>query len=114
MITVGPSEYSRGGQIRFGYYGADPGDQRPRLAIYVESAHEREYVATVNLDHEPRAGAVYLKDWGGNQGVPEALERAGVVRLLNEFQRTGRMVAQLAELTPLALAELAVQKPGPT
>lgn len=111
-MNIGPSEFSRGGLLRFGYYMPEAGDTVLRIAAWVESDGQRAYVATVNADGAaPPEGIVYLKSWSENEGVPEALAKAGAVKLLDEFRQCGYAVAQKAELTPAALEELAAQNP---
>lgn len=114
MIIVGPSTFSLGGTLHFGYYNRDPNDGSTlRLAMWVDQGDgSRAYVATVNLDAPPPVGSVWLKSWGGNEGVPEALAKAGVVVLRDEHALTGRCLAQRADLTTAAIAELVKQKPA--
>jgi len=45
-----------------------------------------------------REGHVWLKGWSENQGVPEALEAAGLVELTGETWPTGFVEAQEAKL----------------
>jgi len=47
---------------------------------------EPEFVATVALDELPSENHVFLKGWSENEGIPEALEKAGIVK------RTGRKI----------------------
>ena len=112
-IKVGPTAFSRGGVLKFGYYQPDPADRVLRLAAWVEDANgEREYTATVNTDGTPPGdGFVFLKGWSENDGVPEALERAGAVELLEDFARCGYELAPKARLTPAAIDELTRQNP---
>lgn len=44
------------------------------------------FTATVALDEKPAEGCVFLKDWSENQGISEALVKAGIVEM------TGRKV----------------------
>lgn len=55
--------------------------------------------ATVCLpDHNLQAGCVWLKGWGENEGVPVALEKAGVVQLIPLFAQSGYVIAQMAKV----------------
>jgi hypothetical protein len=112
-IKIGPTAYSRGGVLKFGYYHPDAADKAFRLAMWVENANgERQYTATVNTTGVPPGdGFVFLKHWSENDGVPEALERAGVVTLLDDYARCGHELAAKGKLTQAALDELARQNP---
>ncbi len=52
---------------------------------------------------------VWLKDWGGNEGLPEALEAAGVLKLNGITHPTGYALARLADLTPAAFEAIAAR-----
>ena len=53
--------------------------------------------ATVNMpEYELAEGEILLKGWSENEGLPEALERAGIVEL------TGRAVANGFVQAPIA------------
>jgi hypothetical protein len=56
-----------------------------------------------------RDGQVWLRTWAECEGLPEALEAAGVVRLTDTLEPTGYCEARLAELTDAALADRAAQ-----
>ncbi len=69
------------------------------VALEVVSARGVEYTATVNLEDYPLPkGEAWLKNWGGQEGTPEALQAAGAVRLTGRTQETGWVEAQHAEL----------------
>ena len=112
-MKIGPSEFSKGGTLRFGYYLPENGDAALRIAAWVVGSNDqREYVATVNTDGSaPDEGFVYLKTWSENEGVPEALQVAGAIELIDEHRACGHALAVKAKLTPAALAELAAQNP---
>jgi hypothetical protein len=112
MIMIGRTQHSAGGILRFGYYHPEPGDARPRIAMWVSNLDgEREYVATCITGSLPEENHVHLKWWSENAGVPEALAEAGAVTLTGASVRTGHVAATVAKLTPAALAELAAQNP---
>lgn len=113
-ITIGPSEFSKGGTLRFGYYMPEPGDSVHRLAMWVDGADgAREYVASVNVEGPaPDVDCVYLKGWSENEGVPEALAKAGAVQLHDVQRVTGNVIAQRAQLTAAGVEELARQNPN--
>lgn len=55
--------------------------------------------ATVNLPDAPiEDGYVFLKGWSENEGLPEALEEAGMVKLTDRKVATGFVYAQEAKL----------------
>jgi len=56
------------------------------------------FTATVWLPDAPDEGCVWLKGWEENEGVPEALVKAGVVRLTGRTCHTGYCEAQEARL----------------
>lgn len=73
----------------------------PALELVDPRNDEPWFVATVNLpDQPPAPGCVWLKSWSENEGLPEALERAGVVRLTGRQVKVGDFdaYAQEAEL----------------
>jgi hypothetical protein len=104
-FRIGPSTHSQGGRLAFGFYVADAGGG---LALICERAGQREYVATVNLapyGSRPLAeNEVWLKGWSENEGVPEALEKAGIVKLTSETMPTGFVEAQLAIVSDEVMA----------
>jgi len=104
-LTVGPSRWSQGGTVYFNEY------ELGGIAIQVFGEEGPEYTATVALaGNDPGENCVWLKGWGANEDVPEALEAAGIVELTGITRRTGFAVAQHAKLTEKALAALAAQK----
>ena len=55
--------------------------------------------ATICLPNEPLPkGYVWMKGWGENVGIPEALEKAGIIHLSTKFVRTGFVQAQKAKV----------------
>ena len=56
------------------------------------------FTATVCLPRPPRPGHVWLKGWSENEGIPEALEAAGIVKLTEQTQKTGYVEAVEAKL----------------
>jgi hypothetical protein len=89
-----------GGVIIFSRYMTD---DSPAIRIATEDG-ELLTTATVCLDVPPPDGHVWLKGWTENEGIPEALQAAGVLRLTGGIQRAGHAVALLAELTEAAKA----------
>ena len=57
-----------------------------RVITAVSLEGEPLFTATVALDQSPPEGHVFLKVWAENEGILEALVKAGIVEL------TGRMV----------------------
>ena len=70
--------------LDFGFYG------NGSTAILGRSlTSEPLFTATVALDEVPSPGHVFLKGWADNEGIPEALERAGIVELTGRKVKTG-------------------------
>jgi hypothetical protein len=72
-----------------------------RMALTGHAQDEEWFVATVNIDHFQSGHSrgfneVWLKGWSENAGVPEALEKAGVLRLTDTHAEVGMTKAQLA------------------
>ena len=59
---------------------------------------EPQFTATVALDKLPADGCVFLKGWGENEGIPEALVKAGIVELTGRTVPTGYCEAIEAKL----------------
>lgn len=67
--------------LEFGKYG------NGSIAIRATTLNgEPQFCATVAVEPLPAAGCVFLKGWSENEGIPEALVKAGIVEL------TGRKV----------------------
>ena len=56
------------------------------------------FTATVALNEVPSPGFVFLKGWSENEGIPEALVSAGIVKLTGKTIPTGYCKAQEAQL----------------
>lgn len=59
---------------------------------------EPQFIATVALDEVPPENHVFLKGWSENEGVPEALVKAGIVELTGRTLPTGYCEALEAKL----------------
>lgn len=94
VLRVGPAKYFKSGVIKFAEYA----ENNIAILIVDEFSEERLAVASVNLDELPPKGHVWLKGWSENEGIPEALEKAGIVELTGETTPTGYVEAQLAKL----------------
>ena len=57
-----------------------------------------QFTATVALDESPTEGCVFLKGWSENEGIPEALVKAGIVELTGRTVPTGFCEAVEAKL----------------
>lgn len=80
-------------ELEFGKY------QNTSVAIQAFSLDgEPEFTATVALDEVPRPGYVFLKGWSENEGIPNALEKAGILALTGRTIPTGYVEAQEAKL----------------
>lgn len=106
-LEVGPARWTRGGFIQFGRY------QSGEIAMQIVSPDgEPEATATVSLvpygAEHPGEHGVWLKGWSENEGVPAALEKAGIVTLTGRTHFTGYTEALHAELTEAARAALSI------
>ncbi len=105
-LAVGPAKYTAAGTIKFASYGSG------EIAILiVNTCGERECVATVALVGQgaphPGENCVWLKDWSENEGIADALVKAGIVTLTGKTYAASRhVVARHAQLTPAAITEL--------
>lgn len=59
---------------------------------------EPMFTATVCADKPPSPGCVWLKGWSENEGIPEALVKAGVVELTGKTIQCGYVDAVEARL----------------
>ena len=59
---------------------------------------EPQFTATVALAEIPTEGCVFLKGWSENEGIPEALVKAGVVELTGRTIPSGYCEAVEAKL----------------
>ena len=98
-MNIGPTEYLDGGDVVFSTYKESGGTA---IVIIDPNTGLSLAVATVNLAPygAPEIGPeqVWLKGWGENKGLPEALERAGIVRRTGETYMTGFVAAELADI----------------
>jgi len=107
VLRVGAAKWTKGGTIKFGRYGSG------ELAIQIinELDGQPEAKATVSLvgygAPHPGEHGVWLKGWSENEGIPEALSKAGIVTLTGRTWETGYTEAQHGELTDAARAALA-------
>lgn len=106
-LTVGPAKFTPGGVVQFSRYPF-----KGEIAIRIMNADDGqpEATATVALEFAPNAyrrNGVWLKGWSENEGLPKALEKAGIVKLTGETFPTGYCEAEFAELTQVALDEIA-------
>jgi len=71
-------------ELHFGQY-----DDKSVAIQAVSLEQEPLFTATVCLDEPAKEGHVFLKGWSENEGVPEALVKAGVVKLTGRTVQTG-------------------------
>ena len=70
-----------------------------RINLYGAKFHESLFCATVCLpDNNLPDKHVWMKGWGENEGLPEALEKAGIIQLLPKFVQAGFCLAQMAKI----------------
>jgi hypothetical protein len=110
-VRTGPLKHApSGADITFGRY-AEGG-----VAIVLQQSGERYAVASVNLtpygSRPLKPDEVWLKNWSGNEDIPDALVAAGAIMLTGETMANGLVVAQLAVLTDAAKEALAAQEAG--
>ena len=92
---VGPAKNTNGGDVVSAFYSDGS------TALIIQSERGKEATATVCLAPEgptPENGFVWLKGWSENEGIPEALEKAGIVKRTGDVFPTGFVFAELAEL----------------
>lgn len=95
------AKYSRGKyRITFGKYG------NGSIAIQGFTLDsEPQFKATVALDEVPPDNHVFLKGWSENEGIPEALVKAGIVELTGRTIPTGYCEALEAKLLVESVTE---------
>ena len=103
-IMIPPAKYTREAELHIQWYG----DGTPALVLYCNG--ERVAKASVNMGDyiaEPLPhGEVWLKGWSENDGLPEAMERAGAVKRTGRTHPAGFAEAQHAELTAAVLEKM--------
>jgi hypothetical protein len=92
-----------GGLITFTRYEAD---HSPAIRIVAEDGEPLAMATVCLVDAPPPDGHVWLKGWTENDGIPEALQAAGVLRLTERCERVGMALAVLGELSAKAKALL--------
>lgn len=105
-------KYGLSGNVEFARYA------RKQVAILILSEDgDKVATSTVNLEgwdvSDPPEGFVHIKNWSENEGMVEALEKAGVIERPFKSIFGGwncSCEAILAKLTPAALAELKEQE----
>jgi len=80
-------------ELLFGNYG----DGSPAIQA-ISLMGEPMFTATVALDEKPAEGCVFLKGWSENEGVPDALVKAGIVEFTGRKVKTGYCEAIEAKL----------------
>ena len=106
-LEVGPAKHTHGGKIGIAFYS--DGDA---IALTIESDRGVEAKATVNMPEiDLPANHIILKNWSENEGIPEALEKAGLVELTDKGVDNGFIVAPIAKMKePLLNAIKKVRK----
>ena len=92
----GPAEYFKAATVFKTIYPADG-----TTCLVSGRGTEDQQVYTVCLAHDPAPTGkdiVWLKDWSENEGVPEALVKAGIVELTGAHWPTGYVSAKEARL----------------
>lgn len=93
-VQIQAKHYCGTALLRGGYYGDGT------LAIEGVNPETQEllFVATVRMPELPAKGCVWLNGWSENEGIPEALEAAGIVELTGRTQEAGHCHAVEARL----------------
>lgn len=102
-LKVGPAKHFTSGTVEFAKYG------NGETAIIINGAEgEKLAVASVNMQGTvdaqgneakmPGPKHVWLKGWSENEGIPDALEKAGIVKRTGETFPAGYCEAELAEV----------------
>lgn len=94
-----------GGPVKFSRYTSDK-----TIAIVVGGDCKATVCLPEGAEHPGEFG-VWLKGWSENEGLPEALERSGIVVLTGKVAATGFAIAQHAELTPAAIEQFKREDP---
>lgn len=92
----GPAKYFKAATVMMTHYPHDGS-----IALVANGGAPDQQVYTVCLWEPPapiREGHVWLRNWGGAEGAPEALVEAGLVKLTGMTWPTGFVEAQEAEL----------------
>lgn len=107
-MKIGPASFTKGGTVQFGQYGN--GETSIQI-VADDGSGEMEATATVNVEpygaHLAGPKHVWLKSWSENEGIPEALQEAGICELMEEIFCIGQSLAILAKLSEAALSEIA-------
>lgn len=100
-LRVGSATHLPGGIVQFQEYVSG------ETGIEVIDDRGNRYVATASIvpygGPHPGETGVWLKGWSENEGVPQALEAAGILRLTGRTCTSGFATLQHAELTEPAL-----------
>ncbi len=76
-------------ELQFGKYG----NGSIAIKAFDLPGGDPAFTATVAVDEMPSDGCVFLKGWSENEGVPEALEKAGIVEFTGGGACSGFCVA---------------------
>lgn len=98
-MKIGKTKYSNGGNVRVARYG----DGRKALVV-LASDGQREMTATVNIPECSLLGPdeVFIKEWGENEGILQALITAQIVTPTDTVVNVGQhdATAYSAKLLP--------------
>ena len=94
--TCGPAEYFKAATV---FHGKYPADGSNLLVSGIGTEDQQVYTVCLVESGAPCIpGNVWLKDWSENEGVPEALVKAGLVELTGIQWATGFCEAKEARL----------------
>lgn len=98
MLKVGPAKHFTEGVVEFAQYG----NGGTAILIMQPDTGVRLAVATVNLEGlgapTNKPDHVWLKGHSENEGIPEALEEAGILKRTGEVFPTGFVYVELAKI----------------
>ena len=99
----GPAKFFKAAKVLISHYPVDGS-----TALIANLGTPDKQVYTVCLGDNPaplKSDHVWLKDWGANEGVPEALEKAGLVKLTGLDWPAGSVTAKEAKLIKKGVPE---------
>jgi hypothetical protein len=107
QLPIGPTSYAPAGVVHFDRYRADGG-----VAVLVRGEDgEPYYTASVCIPGTPPAdGCFWCKNYSENQGVADALFKAGIAVWTGREVQTGYAVAEEMRLTTEPRAHVQVYK----
>lgn len=106
--VCGPTKIFKSATVQLTFY---PADESICLVSDLGTPDQQVYTVCM-IDHRAplKENHVWLKGWGANEGAPEALQEAGLVKLTGAVWPAGHAEAQEAELLIPSWAHAGKQK----